>query len=119
MVDYENSDDLPDEKLLSIPAERLPALSRVWSVRASAAHMKDMLELAAERSGNARPKMLFHDRDPRARHREEEERRRALLAYQAAMEEVRDHAASIDSAAWCERHHQDDGSCRIILGPHR
>ena len=49
--------------------------------------------LAAERSGNAPDFILFHDRDPRVKHREEEERRRALLAYEHAMQEVRDFLA--------------------------
>lgn len=95
VIDYENDDNLSDEELLSLPAERVPALSRLWSVRAGFLFYKQMVELAAERSGYARPATLFHDQDPRRKEREEEERRRALHAFEIAMEEIRDHADRI------------------------
>src|SRR5438552_3338404 len=84
-------EDIPEDELLSLPGDSIPALSRLWTMRSGLLYQKQMNELAAERAGTARPFMLFPDRDPRAKHREEEERRRALLAYQAAMQEVRDH----------------------------
>jgi hypothetical protein len=92
VIDYENDDNLPDEELLNIPADHLPMLSRVWAVRSGLLYYKQMVELAAERSGNARPSMLFHDSDPRAKRREDEERRRALLAFEAQMAEIREQA---------------------------
>jgi hypothetical protein len=92
VIDYENDDNLSDDELLNIPAESLPALSRVWAVRSGLLYYKQMIELAAERSGNAPDFILFHDRDPRMKHRDEEERRRVRLAYEALLQEVRDHA---------------------------
>jgi hypothetical protein len=85
-----SDEDIPENKLLDMPSEGIAGLSRVWIMRSGLIYQKLMTELAAERSGNARPFMLFPDRDPK--HREEEERRRALLAYEQAMQEVRDHA---------------------------
>jgi hypothetical protein len=95
VIDYENDDNLSDEELLNLPSDSLPVLSRVWAVRSGLLFYKQMVELAAERSGNARTFMLFHDQDPRRKEREEEERRRARLALEVAMQEIRDHADRI------------------------
>jgi hypothetical protein len=84
-------EDIPEDELLSIPSDNLFNLSRLRTVRSTLLYQKQMTELAAERAGTARPFTLFPDRDPRARH-EEEERRRALLAQEQATQEVRDHA---------------------------
>jgi hypothetical protein len=85
-------EDIPEDELLNLPSDGLAGLSRLWIVRSGLLYQKQMNELAAERAGTARPFMLFPDRAPHAREREEEERRRALRAYEAAMQEVRDHA---------------------------
>jgi hypothetical protein len=94
MVDYDKEDNLSDVELLNTATPER-SLSRLWAMRAGSRYQKEMTELAAEHSGNARSFMLFHDQDPRAKHRAEEERRRALLAYEHAMQEVRDHADRI------------------------
>jgi hypothetical protein len=94
MVDYDKEDNLSDVELLNAATPER-SLSRLWAMRTGSRYQKEMTELAAERSGNARSFMLFHDQDPRAKHRAEEERRRALLAYEYSMQEIRDHADRI------------------------
>jgi hypothetical protein len=88
-------DDIPEDEILNVPSDSISSLSHTWAVRSGLLYQKQMTELAAERSGNARSLMLFHDQDPRAKHRAEEERRRALLAYEYSMQEIRDHADRI------------------------
>jgi hypothetical protein len=91
----EADDDIPEDEVLNVPTDSISSLSHTWAVRSGLLYQKQITELAAEHSGNARTFMLFHDQDPRAKHRAEEERRRALLAYEQAMQEVRDHADRI------------------------
>lgn len=86
-------DDISEDELLNIPSDNISSLSRLWAMRSGLLYRKQMDELAAERAGTAPPFMLFPGRDPRAKLREEdEERRRARLAWEQAMQEVRDHA---------------------------
>jgi hypothetical protein len=83
-------DDVPEDELLAIPGEAIPAgwLTAFFTRRAEVLHQRELDELALERSGNsARHYFIFSGMDPKQRQqREDEARRRAWLAEQEMLE---------------------------------
>jgi hypothetical protein len=84
---------MTEAELLALPSHELfGGLSRLWAIRTNALHERDVNELALELAGDtSRHLMISPDKDPKEKlRREEEEHRRAWLAYAESMREIRE-----------------------------
>jgi hypothetical protein len=84
-------DTLPEADLLALPGQAIPPgrLTEFFTRRAEILHQRDMGQVMLELSGNStRRFFIFPETDPKRR--EAEDRRRAGLAYEESMRQIRE-----------------------------